>query len=101
MAKFRPPAEYDPYRRPEDHARLEYGRLLWKVPRVRRRLLEHWTDPRHPWRDRFLRTWRPLVERLLAADPESDEELDRELRQAGHSLRMVMREIPPVFGGFY
>ena len=28
----------------DDLARFEYGRLLWKNPRVRARLLAHWTD---------------------------------------------------------
>jgi hypothetical protein len=101
LAKMRQPVEYDPYRRPEDHARLEYGRMLWKVPRLRERLLRHWTDERHPYRERFLAKWRPLVEKVLEADPAADEQLDLELRASGHSLRSVMREIPPVFGGFY
>ncbi len=101
LAKLRPPQEFDPYRRPEDEARLEYGRLLWKNPRIRERLLRHWTDPRHPYAERFIETWRPLVERILETDPAEDANLDAELRRQGASLRTVVREIPPVFGSFY
>ncbi len=101
LAKMNQPVEYDPYRRPEDHARLEYGRMLWKLPQVRERLLRHWTDERHPYRDRFLTRWRPLVEKVLESDPAFDVQLDLELNASGLSLRVVMREIPPVFGEFY
>lgn len=101
LAKLRPPKNYDPYRRPEDHARLEYGRLLWKIPRIRQRLLNHWLDPRHPYHERFSRKWRPFVERVLEEDPSRDHELDHTLRSEGLSLRVVTREIPPVIGSFY
>src|SRR4051812_9044348 len=36
-----------------DEARLEYGRMLWKLPHVRERRLRPWLDPRHPYSDRF------------------------------------------------
>jgi len=84
-----------------DQARLEYTRLLWRRPRCRDRLLKHWTDPRHPYAQRFLAEYRPWVERLLASSAEMDDQLDAELRQHGHSLRTIVREIPPVFGSFY
>jgi hypothetical protein len=29
----------------EEYAKLEYGRLLWRVPAYRERLLNHWHDP--------------------------------------------------------
>ncbi len=93
--------EFDPFFVPHDRARLDYGRLLWKKQHTRRRLLDHWTDPRHPGSKRFIETWRPFVERLLSSDPEEDESLDREFREQGLSLRTVMREVPPVFGSFY
>ena len=86
---------------PHDQARLEYARLLWKRPAARARLLRHWTDPRHPYAERFAREYRPLVERVLTATAEEDDALDGELRQQGQSLRSVVREIPPVFGSFY
>jgi hypothetical protein len=54
-----------PYAMMHDLARLEYGRLLWRKARTRERLLRHWTDERHPYRDRFLETWRPVVEEVL------------------------------------
>lgn len=84
-----------------DQARLEYGRLLWKRPCARERLLRHWQDERHPYRERFLEQWQPLVERLLASSSSEDDVLDAEFRTLGQSLRTVVREIPPVFGSFY
>ena len=84
-----------------DQARLEYGRLLWKRPTARARLLRHWTDPRHPYAERFAREYRALVERVLTATAGEDDALDAELRKQGKSLRSVVREIPPVFGSFY
>jgi len=94
-------APYDPYFVPDDWARLQYGRLLWKRARTRDRLLAHWSDPRHPYSERFLTRYRPFVERLLTSEDSDNERLDAELRAEGHSLRTIMREIPPVFGDFY
>ena len=90
-----------PHVSPEDLARLHYGRLLWKRPGFRRRLLGHWRDARHPYAERFEKKFRGAVERVLAADPDQDAELDRELCRQGLSLRVVMREIPPVIGSFF
>ena len=84
-----------------DQARLEYGRLLWKRPDTRARLMRHWTDPRHPYADRFQEKYRAYVERLLCSTEAEDDAIDEELRQEGLSLRVVVREIPPVFGSFY
>ncbi len=86
---------------PQDEARLEYGRLLWRKPTARERLLRHWSDPRHPYSERFLRQWKPWVEKLLQAPANHDAELDVELRVQGLSLRVLVREIPPVLGSFY
>jgi hypothetical protein len=58
------------------------------------------TDSRHPHAERF-REWRPEVEKLLESAKGSDDLLDAELRQRGLSLRVVVREIPSVFGGFF
>ena len=85
----------------QDEARLEYGRMLWKKPLLRERLLRHWLDPRHPWSARFSRKWKPWVEKLLASSSHDAETLDAELRKNGLSLRVVVKEIPPVFGSFY
>lgn len=90
-----------PYAMMHDLARLEYGRLLWRKARTRERLLRHWTDERHPYRDRFLETWRTVVEEVLEADPAQDFELDAGLKARGLSLRVVVREIPPVIGSFF
>jgi hypothetical protein len=90
-----------PYASLEDRARLYYGRLLWKRPDARARLLRHWTDSRHPHADRFEEIYRKHVERLLAGAPEGDAQLDAEFQAQGLSLRVVAREIPPVFGSFY
>ena len=86
---------------PHDQARLEYGRLLWKRPSARARLTQHWLDARHPYRERFVETYRPFVERVLESNGTEDDQIDVELRRAGLSLRAVVREIPPVFGSFY
>ena len=83
-----------------DLARLEYGRLLWRNPRIRRKLAQHWSDERHPHHERFAR-FRKEVGALLASDPGEDDMLDKELRIRGLSLRILVREIPPVFGSFY
>lgn len=93
--------EFDPFFVPDDWARLQYGRMLWKLPSFRKRLLDHWMDERHPYRDRFANRYRNSVERLLGSDPANDIVLEQELRQQGESLRTVMREIPPVFGDFF
>src|SRR5205823_1560218 len=89
---------WGPYPNYHDVARFEYGRLLWRSPAVRSRLVKHWTDPRHPYCERFLEQ-RELIESVLASD-ESEEDLDRRLRERNSSLRCVAREIPPVFGSF-
>jgi hypothetical protein len=64
-------------------------------------LLSHWTDPRHPYAGRFENDFRNLIERVLLATADDDDALDLELRAEGKSLRVVVREIPPVFGSFY
>ncbi len=84
----------------QDLARWEYGRMFWKIPRLRKRLVCHWTDERHPYRDRFAQH-RQVLERLLAAPDHSEEQLDAALRKEGLSLRGMIREIPPVFGAFW
>ncbi len=85
----------------QDEARLEYGRLLWHNADAKARLLRHWTDPRHPYAERFQEKFRPWIERLLSRSEEDDDQLDTELRKAGLSLRVIVKEIPPVFGSFY
>jgi hypothetical protein len=90
-----------PYASLEDAARLHYGRLLWRRPATRDRLLRHWTDPRHPWAERFTERYRPFVDHVLKAGAEDDHVTDAWLRGCGHSLRTIAREIPPVFGSFY
>jgi hypothetical protein len=90
-----------PYTAIHDISRLYYGRLLWRRPGAQRRLLAHWQDERHPYRERFTETYRPHVERVLASTANEDCALDEEFRRLGMSLRSVVREIPPVFGSFY
>lgn len=85
----------------QDEARLEYGRRFWKNPDRKARLLAHWQDERHPYRDRFMGRWLPWVDRVLSALPGHDDELDADLQKAGLSLRVVVKEIPPVFGSFW
>ena len=92
-------AVWGPYPSYDDMARFEYGRRLWRLPDVRRRLLAHWLDERHPHRERFL-DQRELIESVLASE-ESVPALDARLRQGGASLRCVAREIPVVFGQWF
>lgn len=83
----------------DDVARFEYGRRMWRLPEMRRRLLVHWTDERHPHRERFAEQ-RVVVEEVLESSLTPDQ-LDARLRQRKTSLRCVAREIPPVFGSFF
>ena len=83
----------------DDIARLEYGRMMWRRPAMRARLLAHWADPRHPYRERFIGR-RALIEGVLASS-ENTPALQRRLLAEGNSLRCVAREIPPVFGDFF
>jgi len=85
----------------QDEARLEYGRRFWTNPERRNRLLAHWTDQRHPYRERFISKWQPLVDRILSTPPGNDDQLDAELQKEGLSLRVIVKEIPPVFGSFW
>src|ERR1051325_919529 len=57
---------WGPYPNYDDIARFDYGRLLWRSTEMRSRLLHHWLDPRHPYRDRFLDR-RSLIEEVLAS----------------------------------
>ena len=90
---------WGPYPNYDDVARFEYGRRMWRLPDMRARFLQHWTDERHPYRERFLRQ-RELIEEVLGSS-ETEEALDRRLREQGTSLRCMAREIPPVFGSFF
>src|ERR1035437_2527186 len=81
----------------EEYAKLEYGRLLWRVPVYRERLLRHWHDPRHPHAGRFAKH-EAQVTRILQSPKDSDTELDAELRQRSSSLRVIVQEIPSGFG---
>ena len=72
---------------------------MWRLAEMRARLIAHWTDPRHPYRDRYLEQ-RLQIEEVLSSD-DSPEELDQRLRSRGTSLRCIAREIPPVFGSFF
>ena len=84
----------------EEYAKLEYGRLLWRVPDYRERLMRHWHDPRHPHAGRFAEH-ETEVTHILETPKDSDDELDAELRQRNSSLRAVVKEIPSVFGSFF
>jgi len=90
---------WGPYPNYDDIARFDYGRMLWRLPDMRARFLRHWTDDRHPHKERFLER-RELIEEVLNST-ERPEELDQRLRSRGTSLRCVAREIPPVFGSFF
>ena len=103
MTRFRQPGSdvsvWGPYPNYDDVARFEYGRRLWKMPEMRQRLLNHWLDERHPYRERFQRM-RDVIEDVLGAN-EPVEVIDKRLRDRVTSLRCGAREIPPVFGSFF
>jgi hypothetical protein len=84
----------------QEYAKLEYGRLLWRVPAYRERLLRHWRDPRHPHAERFAEHEAEVIS-LLESPKGSDAEVDAELRRHKSSLRAVVKEIPSVFGSFF
>jgi hypothetical protein len=84
----------------QEYAKLEYGRLLWRVPAYRQRLLRHWRDARHPHAERFAEH-EAEVTRVLDSPKDSDRALDAELRQRNSSLRTVVKEIPSVFGSYF
>lgn len=84
----------------QEYAKLEYGRLLWRIPEFRERLLRHWKDPRHPHAERFAE-YESEVRHLLDSPKDSDAKLDAELQKRGLSLRVVIKEIPSVFGSFF
>lgn len=90
---------WGPYPNYDDIARFEYGRRLWNDRLFRQRLLNHWMDERHPYRDRFAEK-RALIEEVLISS-EDPSEIDRRLRSRQTSLRCIAREIPPVFGSFW
>jgi hypothetical protein len=90
---------WGPYINYDDVARFEYGRMLWRQPDMRERLLRHWLDKRHPYHERFLQH-RQEVEDLLSSS-EDENQLDERYRSRGTSLRCVVREIPPVFGATF
>jgi hypothetical protein len=78
----------------EDEARLQYSRILWNVPRTRKRLLFVWEHPNHPHRERFEEN-RQLVQGLLeCADPQAY--IDKVAGATRWSLRTLTREIPAV-----
>jgi hypothetical protein len=90
---------WGPYPSYDDISRFEYGRKLWRQPAMRTRLLAHWQDVRHPYRERFAEQ-QLLIEEVLNSSA-TVEALDSNLRKRGASLRTIAREIPPVFGSFW
>jgi hypothetical protein len=84
----------------QEYAKLEYGRMVWRAPEFRERLLRHWKDPRHPHAERFAEH-EADVRYVLESPKGSDSSVDTELRKRGLSLRVVVKEIPSVFGSFF
>ena len=93
------PDPWGPYVNYDDVSRLVYGRMMWRLPDMRARMLAHWLDDRHPHAERFQER-RALIEDLLTST-ESDADLDLRLRAQGTSLRAAARDIPSVFGSFF
>jgi hypothetical protein len=84
----------------QEYAKLEYGRMVWRVPEFQKRLLRHWRDPRHPHAERFAEN-EANIRYVLESPKGSDATVDAELRKRGLSLRVVVKEIPSVFGSFF
>ncbi len=84
----------------QEYAKLHCGRMVWRDPEFRERLLRHWRDPRHPHAGRFAEH-EAEVRHVLESPNGSDARLDAELRARGLSLRVVVKEIPSVFGSFF
>jgi len=84
----------------QEYAKLEYGRMVWRDPQFRERLLRHWKDSRHPHAERFAEH-EADVRYILESPKGSDAKLDAELQKRGSSLRAVVKEIPSVFGSFF
>ena len=84
----------------EEYAKLEYGRLLWRVPAYRERLLATGTTRAIRTAGRFAER-EAEVTRILESPKDSDAALDSELRRRNSSLRAVVKEIPSVFGSFF
>ena len=74
----------------DDIARLTYGQRLWRRPGMRARLLAHWMDARHPYRERFAEH-RELVESVLGSDSRSSVAGARRKRAAGKTWRLATR----------
>ena len=81
-----PWGKYPNYR---DIARFEYGRLLWKNPEARRRLLAHWESPDHPHAERF-QEYKSLFREILES-PLCVADLDAALRLFHLNLRVAAR----------
>jgi hypothetical protein len=64
----------------QQHAKLEYGRVLWRRPESRERLLRHWRDPR--------------AERFAAREPE-----DGRLPSQLSFLALARRAVRPDLSG--
>ena len=47
----------------QEYAKLEYGRMVWRLPAFRERLLRHWRNPRH-----LLDDYLPLATRWTIFD---------------------------------
>jgi hypothetical protein len=84
----------------QEYAKLEYGRMVWRDPEFRERLMRHWKGPCHPHAERFVEH-EANVRYILESPKDSDAVLDAALRKRGSSLRAVVKEIPSVFGSFF
>jgi hypothetical protein len=71
----------------QEYAKLEYGRMVWRVPAFRERLLRHWTDPRHPHAERFAQH-ETDVRHILESPKNSDAELEPACRRQRNSVRV-------------
>ena len=83
----------------EDATRLHCSRVFWRSLKSRDMMLAHWNHPEHPSRDRW-KNYSAVIEEVLSFVGD-DSELDKSLRERKLSLRVVIREIPPIIGSIW
>ena len=83
----------------QEYAKLEYGRLLWRVPVYRERLLNHWKDARHPHAARFAEHESDVC-RVLESPDGSDAQWTRNFVNADPVCGLSLKKFR-VFGSFF
>lgn len=80
----------------KDIARFEYGRLLWRNPSARKRLLAHWSNSEHPHEQRFLAN--PILIEAVFGLESRELATDERFKKTETQPPGRCEKIPPVFG---